>query len=222
MLNNRDSFDKIVGGYFAALTKQPFEFKGKIFTPKPLVITPLLLRGFTCPAHCGACCARVTLDYLPTEKQPELLSPRTVQFNRQAFTIFSDLQDDRDAPKCRHLRYEDGRCNIHEKHPMLCDVELIKFIHYEERAVLLSKLYGRGWALTRVTGDKGAQCSMLPVTPETIADVVRKLQRIREWCIYFQLDSWIDDIIAWVKNYPSETAMLRLSVTGETKQLGIE
>jgi hypothetical protein len=204
MVTNADSFDKVVSTYFHALTKKPFTFKGKEYLPKQrLVISPLLLRGFTCPSECGGCCARVTLDYLPMEPHPEYIGLRIVEFNGKAYSLLSDTQSESNSPKCKHLRYEDGRCNIHNYHPMLCDVELLKFLHYDDHALLLSKLYGRGWALSRVDGKKGAKCEMLPVTSETITDIIRKLYRIRDWCIYFNLDSWIDDIIEWAQNYPS-------------------
>jgi hypothetical protein len=199
----RDTLDRIVISYFAALTKQKFEYKGKVYSPKPLTISPLLFRGFTCPSECGGCCARVSLDYLPTDSVPYELQPRIIFFNLKPFMIFSDTQENHDSYHCRNLNQENGRCNIYPLRPLLCDVELMKALNYDDHALLLSKLYGRGWALSRVDGKKGAKCEMLPVTPETIADIIRKLYRIRDWCVYFDLDSWIDDIIEWAQNYPS-------------------
>ena len=64
---------------------------------------------------------------------------------------------------------------------------------------MLSKLYGRGWAFKRVDGERGAKCEMLPANPERINEVLRKLRRIKQWIEYFELDSWIDKIIAWAE-----------------------
>lgn len=215
MTNSPDSFNKVVTGYFAALTKKQFSFRGKIYKPKPLLISPLLFRGFTCPINCGACCTRVTLDFLPSESHPDDVKPRTVTFDEIPFMLLTDLQDASSNPRCRYLNLTNGRCGIHTYHPMLCDVELTKFIHYKEQSLLISKLFGRGWAYTRIDGQKGSMCEMLPATEETVTDTARKLKRIRDWCQYFRLDSWIDDVIDWVEKYPSNDTPLKLAVNEE-------
>jgi hypothetical protein len=62
-----DSVDKIVTVYLASVCKKQIHYKGRIYTPKPLTVSPLIFRGFTCPANCGGCCPRFTLDYLPSD-----------------------------------------------------------------------------------------------------------------------------------------------------------
>ncbi len=218
MINQRDSLDKIVQAYFAALTKKSFTYRGEQFNPKPLLISPLLFRGFNCPANCGGCCHSVSLLWLPDEPQPEGLSTRTVEFDGKAYLLMEDPQN-YEQPKCKHLRLEDGRCNIHTIHPSLCDIELIKFLHYSEKSLLVQKLYGRGWALKRVDGGRGALCTMTPVTEETQAEVIRKLRRIKDWTDYFNLDSWIDEIILWAEGYDSSTEPLRLQVGDKESSL---
>lgn len=203
----RDTFDKVVASYFSALTKRPFMFRGQTFKPKPLTLSPLLLRGHTCPEKCGACCARGSLDYLPSEAHPPSVDFRTVEFDGQAFALLSDLQRDRTVLKCRHLQYDTGRCDIYDVRPMVCDVELVKFLHYEEQAVLLSKLYGRYPVMLRVDGWKGTRCEMLPGSQETMIEILRKLRRLRDWCLYFGLDSWIDDVITWIETYSMKHAV---------------
>ena len=65
-----DFIDKIVTRYFACVTGEEFTYKGKTYKPRPLRISPLIFRGYTCPAVCGACCTRFSLDYLPQERHP--------------------------------------------------------------------------------------------------------------------------------------------------------
>ena len=199
MASNRDTIDRIVQVYFAAFTKSSFKYKGEIYQPKRLIISPLIFRGFTCPSHCGACCARGTLDWLPNEDRPYDVPMRTVDFNGKQFTIYSDQQLDHANYHCRNLDMTNGRCGIYGKHPWLCDEELIKVISYEDRFVLTQKLYGRGWNLTRIDGTKGSKCEMLPPDRHTIDEVLRKLYRWKDWVTYFQLDSRIPEIIEWAE-----------------------
>jgi hypothetical protein len=211
MINQPDSFSKMVTAFFAALTKKEFTFQNQTFKPKTILISPLLWRGYTCPNSCGGCCHRVTLDFLPTEPQPEGLTPRTVEFDGRAYLLMSDLQEGNTNSKCHHLRLEDGRCMIHNMHPALCDVELVRAIQFEEKALLVSKKYDRGYAFHRVDRGRGSLCEMTDVTDETRTEVVRKLKRIKAWTDYFSLESWIEQIIEWAESYPIDEP-LRLSV----------
>lgn len=81
-----DSVDKIVK-YFAAMTEQEFTYKEKRISPKPLTVSPLLLRDFSCPPNCGACCPVFTLDYLPTEQWPDSIEKRFIPLNG-TFSLF--------------------------------------------------------------------------------------------------------------------------------------
>src|SRR5687767_9323926 len=105
MLQN-DSVDKIVTRYFATVAREPFTYKGKEFQPKPLKVSPLLLRDYTCPPMCGGCCFKFTLDYLPTEKTPRLAKRRWVEFNGRQVEIWTDTQEDNSGVRCRHLTTE--------------------------------------------------------------------------------------------------------------------
>lgn len=198
MLHN-DSVDKVVTRYFATLTREPFTYKGVAYVPKALRVSPLLLRGYTCPPSCGGCCHhRFTLDYLPSEDRPEGCVRRQVEFNWRSLNVYTDWQEENTTRHCRHLRMHDGRCGIYEVRPFSCDFELIRTLQNEDddRAnTLTQKLFGRGWSYTRTDGGKGALCEMTPPTEETVKEVLRKLRRLEEWADHFVLKTWTPQII---------------------------
>lgn len=209
----RDSIDKIVNSYFACVTAEPFTYKGERFEPKRLRVSPYIFRGYTCPASCAACCSRFSLDYLPRDLEPHpyRLTRRTVEFNGNDIVIFSDGQDDHSNHHCRNVK-DDGRCDIHGKHPFSCDFELIRFLRSssDDRVNnLTQKLYGRAHAMLRVDGEtRGAMCEMLPPDDETAAEVARKLKRLKLWCEHFQLKHKVDAIIKYVESYPRITPLV--------------
>lgn len=197
-----DSVDKIVTIYFGSLCAEAFTYKGTVFNPAPLVVSPLLLRGFTCPEQCGGCCPRFSLDYLPSERCPPGLSARTIRIDDREVRIYSDLQDDHRRHFCRHLKPDDGRCRIYRMRPFSCDFELIRFVRRDTGTVLTQKLFGRGWAMVRVDGGRGARCEMLPPSPDATAEVMRKLNRLEQWAEHFGVRVHTHTILAWIQDGP--------------------
>lgn len=211
----KDSIDKIVQSYFVAVTKTMFEYKNKVYRPaKTLSVSPLLFRGFICPSHCGGCCSRFSLDYLPSEEQPPGLKRRNVKFNGYVIAIDSDLQEEGDH-FCQHLDRDNGRCLIHDYNPFSCDFELIRFlipvdIEKGGSAYLTQKLYGRGWNFKRIDGKRGALCEMTDPDEHSRREVIRKLHRLDRWTRHFHLEhTWIPEILDWVADGP-HTEPLRL------------
>src|SRR6266545_1802383 len=111
-MNSMDSVVKTVTRHLATLTKESFVFEGIQYVPKRLIVSPLLLRGVACPAGCGACCRRFTLDWLPSER-PKLIAhgypmehveERKILFNGKEVVVLSDLQMDHKDYYCRNLR----------------------------------------------------------------------------------------------------------------------
>lgn len=199
---HNDSVDKIVTRYFAALTKETFSYKGKTINPKPLIVSPLLFRDYTCPPGCGGCCFKFTLDYLPSEPLPQGVKKRLVELNGKDHEIWTDAQESNEGNRCTHLEPGTGRCGIYLRRPFSCDFELIRTLHSEDddRAdVLTQKLFGRGWSYPRVDGGKGALCEMTPVTPKSKDEVVRKLLRLKEWSDHFGIATWVPDILTCIK-----------------------
>lgn len=201
----RDSVDKIVTSYFACITREVFTYKGKQYDPKPLRVSPLLLRGYTCPERCGGCCnIRFSLDYLPQESAPIGVLPREIDFNGRSIKVWSDMQNDHSASSCKHLRGGDGRCGIYLLRPFSCDFELIRFLTFAEDSTpntLTQKLFGRGWNMLRIDGERGALCEMTPPTEETISEVLRKLQRLQDWATHFHLRTWVPEIMKMIRSH---------------------
>jgi hypothetical protein len=208
-----DSVDKIVSSYFAVLANTSFVYKQKQYLPKPLKISSLLLRDYTCPVNCGGCCPRFSLDYLPSNNNlPYPLKRRVIEFDGHDVSILSDMQEDHKNHHCRNLEMSDGRCKIHKKRPFSCDFELIRPSIFEDKNtpnMITSRLFGRGWNMLRIDGKRGALCVMTPITDASIEDVIRKIKILNEWCSHFGLADnkcnsilrWIDSIRSFVKFY---------------------
>lgn len=186
-MSKRDTLDKIVGSYFAAITTHSFTYKGQTYEPAPLKVGSGFLRGFTCPANCGGCCPTFTLDYIKKEAKPYKLTERIVDFNGKSVTLWSDTQEDNQTSRCKNLIKENGRCGIHGKQPFSCDFELIRFIKVGDVWTVNERLFGRGWAMKRTDGGTGALCTITPPTSETALDVARRIERLCEWADYFGL-----------------------------------
>ena len=195
-----DSVDKIVTRYFSVVTDEVFTYKGVVYHPKDIKVSPLLFRDYTCPSGCGACCPRFSLDYLPTDNYPYALEKRFIQFNGRPIPIYSDTQTDHKNYHCRNLNMSDGRCGIHGKQPFSCDFELIRMLTFEgdSQNTITQKLFGRGWAMKRIDGGRGTRCTMTPITPYSIDEVVRKLKRLEGWCDHFHLKNKLPQILQWV------------------------
>ena len=192
--SKRDSVDKIVTSYFATLTAEPFCYRGKEYLPRDVYVSPGIVRDYTCPEGCGGCCPRFSLDYIATDSLPvgekHPLTPRMIEFNGRHVEVWSDLQTDHDNAKCRNLNLDNGRCGIHGFQPFSCDFELLRSVMSKDspRAMFTQKLYGRGWAMMRVDGKRGALCEMLPADADAIADVNRRLLRLETWMTHFGLN----------------------------------
>lgn len=205
-----DSLDKIVTVYFAALTIAPFEYKGVVYAPRPLRVSPGLFRGYTCPPNCAGCCPRFSLDYLPIEA-PVFTNPRSVVFNgRKNVIICSQLQEDHRDYHCRFVDKRDGRCLVHAQRPLSCDFELCRFSFFAEKGKptqFTTRMYGRGWRFRRSDGQLGALCEITPADINSWADTRRKLVRMGNWMVYFGLDALrVHTILTWsslgIPSYP--------------------
>lgn len=201
---NKDSFDKIVTTYFAALAKEPFSYNGKTYDPpKELIISKSFYKKDHCVEFCGGCCPRFSLDFLPSEKdsiKKADLTKRTVHFNNKKFKLFSDPQTDHDGYHCRHVSKENGYCAIHENRPLSCDFELLRVIHYQSKnkASLMTRMYGRGWNMLQYNEtERGAKCYF--TDDFDLEETSRKLRRLETWFKHFKIKSHIPLILELIK-----------------------
>lgn len=220
-INLMDSVDKIVSRYFTCVSLNPISFKGKNFEAKNLKVSPsVFTRRMTCVSHCGACCRRFTLDWLPAEveslleKYPNLtLSPRAIELNLKPFVIMSDTQTDHSDYYCKNLSKVDGRCGVHKQSPLSCDFELLRFREFPENSpnYLSHQPFGRGWQMTQINGEKGALCEWYDgpsKDPEWIKEVARRLKRLKDWTDHFDLTTTLPEIIKWVESGPHTEPLL--------------
>lgn len=199
-VRHSDSIDKVIK-YFAVVAKVPFNDGNMTYHPRPLVVSAQLARGYTCPEGCGACCPVFSLDYLPTEAQPEGVKQRFFEFNGRLVPIFTDFQHDNLRQHCKHLS-QDARCGIHPVRPFSCDFELIRT--YLGPKLPTSRIavapFGRAWNLTRADGGKGARCQILPPSDAAIQETTLKLRRLEQWASHFGLtETWIHEIIDFLE-----------------------
>lgn len=189
-----DTLGKIVESYFATLTAEPFSYGGKEYLPRDVHVGAGIVRGYTCPAMCGGCCPRFSLDYIAPDGVPEgekhPLTMRVVAFNGRQVEVWSDMQKDHKNPKCRNLNLGTGLCNIHGFQPFSCDFELLRSFRFKEsdRSNFNQMLYTRGEKMMRVDGIRGALCYMTPPSAKAIADVDRRLSRLETWMTHFGLN----------------------------------
>ena len=208
-MNISESIDKIVEVYLASVTTEAFEYKGIIFFPKPLVVSPLIFRDYACPPFCGACCLNVTLDYLPEErKTPHDVKERFIYINDKSFAVYSNLQEGNTSHYCQFLDSITGRCAIHDYNPMSCAFALLAFTQRQDKNYLSLRKFGRSWALTKVTGEKNTACELLPPSPERIQDTVLQLVRLLLWCDHFELKNKLVKVIKYVSSGPHEKPLI--------------
>lgn len=193
-----NSLDKVIGVYLASVCSAPFTYGVRRFEPKPLHISPLLVRGYTCPAQCGACCGSFSLDYLPAEAKPAQAVEQTIQINGREVVCSTDTQADVSGYHCRNLTAE-ARCGIHAVRPLSCDFELIRFLVFADHIVLTQKLFGRAWNMLRIDQHRGTLCEMLPPDAGTIAEVSRKLRRLEDWATHLGIETRLDYVQDWLQ-----------------------
>jgi len=224
-MNSRESIVKIVTQYFAPMTKVPFEFRGKIYEPKTLRVSPMIFtRKMGCPPGCGGCCAKLSVEYIAPEIEEMKISDgnpylkadgtferfhaRMIYVNGISKLVYSDLQKNNKDHFCHYLIKENGRCNIHGNHPFSCDFELLRFsiMSSPNRANQLNhRPFGRGWAMLTIDGTRGAKCEWEDVEQISYVDqkdIVRKLKRLKQWMEYWELSHKVDGVIDWVASGP--------------------
>jgi len=198
-----DSVEKIIFTYFAAITKVPFDVEGTVVLPKPLKVSPTLARKHSCPAGCGACCLKLSLDYIKVETERPEVKWRTVELNKKPIRVWSDFQRDNAGDRCKCLSPETGLCDNYPKRAFSCDFEPIRFYmgNSNNFNLLGQGPYGRKWQLTRFDGGNDIRCEFERTNMDARADTIRKLGRLKEWVDYFGLtETWLPEIIDYMES----------------------
>jgi len=218
-----NSTDKIVFSYFAAICKEEFTYEGKLIIPKPLQVSPLIFRDYTCPSHCGGCCPRFSLEYLPSEPCPDIATiiPHYVSINDRKILLYHDAQTDHKDHHCKFLDKESGRCDIHPRRPFHCDFELIRVFIGKKQNRLTQQMFGRGWQFLRIDNNRGCLCKITGVTPRSVDEVVRKLKRLKEWADHFGIVHWLNEIIPWAASGPHMQPLLLVTKEQLIKEIKI-
>lgn len=215
---------KMICAYFGAVTKEEIRWEKYVITPKPLIVSEMVFRGFTCPANCGACCTQVsatvdgnTLNYLPHEECPGAVA-ENVLLNDRSFLIMTEgmrptshvLPILEHHYPCKHLTL-DARCGIYQRRSLACDLPLLQVTQKKNHNYISVRKFGRHHLYTQFDmKTKGAMCELLEITPESTQDTRRRLNRLKEWTDYFQLSTWLPEIIEWANREPIPTQRLCL------------
>lgn len=203
-----DNIEKIVS-YLHAISLVPFKYKNTVYKPyKNFFLSTGFFRNFTCPSHCGGCCSKFSLDYFTLDRQMKAknfglnLKKRSIEINGIKRFIFSDDQIDNHDNKCKFLDKQNGRCKIHEVNPFSCEFELIRFLHFKKdnKVILTKKLFGRGWAMGRIDGNKGALCEMTDFDPKILYERdLPMLKELDEMANMFELKTRLVNVINFLE-----------------------
>jgi Fe-S-cluster containining protein len=153
-----------------------------------LIISPMFFRDYTCPSHCGGCCPKFSLDYFEGERwelfkttYPDLVD-KFEEREVNGAKVYTNFQKENESKKCEFLNLENGRCGIHKSNPFSCEFELNKFVTKGKKTYLMNKLFGRGWAMMRVDGERGALCKMISFNPTKYARDIEMLVELMDIC----------------------------------------
>ena len=207
MKNYSDSIDKIVEIYFRVFTTKDFTYNKKLIKAFDKIrFSPDIFRNVKCFKGCGACCRKFSMDFLPYETKEqhlEFTNEREIDLNDKKYKIHSYLQEGNVGYHCGFVDLETGWCKIHNIHGFSCDFELIRCTMFEKtnHCNVTTRLYGRGWNMLRIDQERGAMCVVEnDITDESVADTIRKLERLKIWIDYFEIDSHIDKVLSWANN----------------------
>lgn len=187
-----DSMEKIIFKYIIPVSRDVIEFKGKIYTPKPLFISNQVFSSLICPPNCGQCCPEHTLDYLPFEETPRQIEEAqilcSIDLNGERFYYNSFIQ--KELERCTFLD-KNKRCREHNLKPLSCLFPPLKFLDKGAYYLLTADYF--------IDLPK-AQCILTPDwTRESIEEVIDKLCRLEGWCDYFEIASKVDSILTLIE-----------------------
>lgn len=175
-----------------------------------VILSPGFFRGFFCAEGCGACCRNVSLEFFADTQRWEdfktaysehvdLFEKKVDRDSGVEVMVYSN-SDHKDR-YCRFLRKTDGRCNVHTAAPFPCRFAPVKFIDRRDTAhksYLNASGYGRVWAFTRITGEKGGACEVLNFDLNKFKRDVIMLEELREYGSKMQIPSKLKYIVEYL------------------------
>ena len=164
-------------------------------------------RDYTCPPMCGGCCRVFTLDFYEGERwetfkklYPEHV-PKFKERTYKGVKVYTDAQRDNKTGWCRHRNDKNGRCMVHDQTPLSCEFELIKIVETKNRQFLTKKLFGRGWGMTRVDGNKGALCEMIPYDKTKIGRDIELLKEMIELAQRLKIETKLKSVVRFLERH---------------------
>ena len=230
-VGHSDSIEKIMWG-FSTVSPEPVLYgpKQKLMgpVPKKVVVGPAMFRRFTCHSQCNACCAKLSLDYLPGEfigvQHQEGFSERFVKVNGTEFNVMTNPMYQQDL--CQFLVAEvPGRalsCSQFPNPPLSCiSAPQIKFGYLKnvEEGIVSKRPYGRAWAMKTTP-----QCEFdnVPLEEMNLEGDIEILTQFIEWADYFNIPTvlpavqqYLRDVLAGIQPVPTYSfTIARFNGTG--------
>lgn len=191
-----DSLRKIFECYIIPLIKNELKYKNKVYQPlEKIIISPTIFRKIICKEKCGACCLKYTMDFLPSEQKPKIKLTKRIFENKEIFTFYSS---DKNKIYCDLLDTKTGLCTIHFLKPFSCDFEMIRFKYFKSKKTVYigNYQYRRAWNMLKINNERGALCETINLyREENKEEVLRKFKRLKSYIDYFQIDTYINEII---------------------------
>lgn len=168
-----------------------------------ITISPLFYRDYKCPSHCGGCCPKFSLVYFEGKRWDlfkELYPDYAIKFNKRIYNgviIYEDTQEENNNHHCKNLNMENGRCLIHKANPFSCEFELMKVRKIKEDISIINKLFGRGWQLKRIDGERGAMCEMKDFNYEKFLKDLSLLKELNDYAKKLNYDTILPEVIEY-------------------------
>ena len=191
-----DSLRKIFECYIIPLIKKSITYRNKVYKPlDKIIISPTIFRKIICNKNCGACCLKYTMDFLPHERKPKIKLTKRIFENKEIHTFYSS---DKNKIYCDLLDTKTGLCSIHSLKPFSCDFEFVRFKYFKSKNCVYigNYTYGRAWNMRKINGERGALCESTRIhSEENKKEILRKFKRLKEYIDYFEVDTYINEII---------------------------
>lgn len=196
-----DSLTKIVS-YLSKVSTNPITFDGETYSvPKKFIVSATFFRRFVCPADCGGCCYRFTLDYFDANDGPEKKVERTLTVNDKTIPVWTYHQEpSEEEHHCDFVNKDNGRCGIHTVNPFSCKMEPIKLFDMKHSVYLSKRPFGRGWAMRKVDNSKGVLCEFHEDNIDVDFDSdLRILNQLNGIALSLELETVLPKAIEYVK-----------------------